>query len=92
MIESLGTTKVVLLKFLVEKSFEVWWMQFCAFARVNKFAEALTKDFDVNNMPKEESQVLSADDDDEKKLQKAKDKNDLAMSYFSIAFQRPKDI
>ena len=68
-----------------EENFPLWKMKFEAIATLNEFCEALQPIF-RNEMPDKCDEVLQDTDDGEKKKKDAPKKNNLAMSYFTMAF------
>ncbi|CAJ1934665.1 unnamed protein product [Cylindrotheca closterium] len=67
-----------------ESEFQMWWMQFKAYATIAGFAIAIQRTRDPDLPPKDD-EVL-ADDADGKKMKKSRDANSLAMATLTMAF------
>ncbi|CAJ1954020.1 unnamed protein product [Cylindrotheca closterium] len=67
-----------------ESEFQMWWMQYKAYATIAGFALAIQRTRDLDLPPKED-EVL-ADDADGKKMKKSCDPNSLAMATLTMAF------
>ena len=68
-----------------DDKFPMWKMKFEAIATMKGFREALQPNF-KNEMPDKFDEVLRDNDPDEKKKKDALKQNNLAMSYFTMAF------
>jgi hypothetical protein len=67
------------------EKFAMWWLRFKAFAAVKKFSQALVDDSSINKLPHNEGDY-DADADVKKAQVEAEEKNNLAMTYLTMAF------
>ena len=73
------------------KSFHTWWTRFEAFARVQKFAEALGSQKEPD-MPATEAETIDETDDAGKKAIRAKNRNARAVAHLTMAFTKQRDL
>ena len=72
-----------------EKNFQLWWMRFCAYARVYKFASAAKRVRD-SNLPLREDETIDVTTDPGKQRAEAKRANDVCMANLTMAFTSEK--